>query len=380
MITDRFNVQHMLVDDIALTLYPGVGSRTAIHLIACFGSAERLFAATADEIVERAELRPDLAQRISRREYHERAAKEVDSIRRNGIRAIDSLSPDYPQRLRECSDYPHVLYVSGDIDLNRGRWLTVVGTRDCTAYGAGVCERIIREVAGLCPDIVVVSGLAFGIDIAAHRAAMQAGLATVGVVAHPLDRIYPREHTRDARRMVHEGGAVVTEFCSGYKTERSSFICRNRIIAGLSDGTLVVESHRRGGSLVTAGMADGYHRIVMAVPGRVSDSSSDGTNGLIKSLKAQMVCCGQDVVEALNWQPADPVEPVRKPARQSPIDILAGSPEEAVLQLIGTDVPVSSEELSLRSGIAPQELSPLLLELEFSGLIRSLRGSFYVRC
>lgn len=137
----------MLVDDIALTLYPGVGSRTAIHLIACFGSAERLFAATADEIVERAELRPDLAQRISRREYHERAAKEVDSIRRNGIRAIDSLSPDYPQRLRECSDYPHVLYVSGDIDLNRGRWLTVVGTRDCTAYGAGVCERIIREVA-----------------------------------------------------------------------------------------------------------------------------------------------------------------------------------------------------------------------------------------
>ena len=127
-------------------------------------------------------------------------------------------------------------------------------------------------------------------------------------------------------------------------------------------------------------MADGYHRIVMAVPGRVSDSSSDGTNGLIKSLKAQMVCCGQDVVEALNWQPADPVEPVRKPARQSPIDILAGSPEEAVLQLIGTDVPVSSEELSLRSGIAPQELSPLLLELEFSGLIRSLRGSFYVRC
>ena len=179
MITDRLNVQHMLVDDIALTLYPGVGSRTAIHLIACFGSAERLFAATADEIVERAELRPDLAQRISRREYHERAAKEVDSIRRNGIRAIDSLSPDYPQRLRECSDYPHVLYVSGDIDLNRGRWLTVVGTRDCTVYGAGVCERIIREVAGLCPDTVVVSGLAFGIDIAAHRAAMQAGLATV---------------------------------------------------------------------------------------------------------------------------------------------------------------------------------------------------------
>lgn len=363
-----------------MTLYPGLGSRTAIHLIACFGSTERLFAATADEIVERAELRPDLAQRISRREYHERAAKEVESIRRNGIRAVDSLSPDYPQRLRECSDYPHVLYVSGNTDLNRGRWLTVVGTRDCTVYGANVCERVIGEVAALCPDTVVVSGLAFGIDIAAHRAAMKAGIPTVGVVAHPLDRIYPREHTRDARRMVHEGGAVVTEFCSGYKTERSSFICRNRIIAGLGDGTLVVESHRRGGALVTAGMADGYHRTVMAVPGRVSDSSSDGTNGLIKSLKAQMVCCGQDVIEALGWQPDIPAANVQKPAQPLPAEIPAGSPQNIVLQLIGPDVPVSSEELSLRSGIAPQDLSPLLLELEFSGLIRSLRGSFYIRC
>ena len=185
-------------------MHPEIGSRTAIHLVECFGSAERLFAATQQEIVLRSGLKPELARSISRREYHGAAERELAFVERHRIRAIDACSADYPRRLKECPDYPHVIYVSGGSDLNSPRWLSVVGTRRMTPYGAMLCERLIGELAALVPDAVIVSGLAYGVDIEAHRAAMNAGLRTVGVVAHPLTRIYPSRHTESARRMVQQ--------------------------------------------------------------------------------------------------------------------------------------------------------------------------------
>ena len=368
----------MTVDDIALTMHPEIGSRTAIHLVECFGSAERLFAATQQEIVLRSGLKPELARSISRREYHGAAERELAFVERHRIRAIDACSAEYPRRLKECPDYPHVIYVSGGTDLNSSRWLSVVGTRRMTPYGAMLCERLIGELAALVPDAVIVSGLAYGVDIEAHRAAMNAGLRTVGVVAHPLTRIYPSRHTESARRMVQQGGAIVSEFHSGCRCDRSSFVQRNRIIAGLSEGTLVIESAAKGGSLITAEMADGYERTVMAVPGRIDDDRSQGTNRLIRSLKAQMVCSGRDIADCLGWEPV----PEARPAEG---DLFGGSEralpagQADLLTWIDGVTPRSVEELELLSGLEPGRLSELVMELELAGIVRAVAGDSYIK-
>ena len=359
-------------------MHPEIGSRTAIHLVECFGSAERLFAATQQEIVLRSGLKPELARSISRREYHGAAERELAFVERHRIRAIDACSADYPRRLKECPDYPHVIYVSGGTDLNSPRWLSVVGTRRMTPYGALLCERLIGELAARGPDAVIVSGLAYGVDIEAHRAAMNAGLRTVGVVAHPLTRIYPSRHTESARRMVQQGGAVVSEFHSGCRCDRSSFVQRNRIIAGLSEGTLVIESAEKGGSLITAEMADGYERTVMAVPGRIDDDRSQGTNRLIRSLKAQMVCSGRDIVDCLGWEPV----PEARPAEG---DLFGGSEralpagQADLLKWFDGVTPRSVEELELLSGLETGRLSELLMELELAGIVRAVAGDSYVK-
>ncbi len=294
----------MLIDDIALTMHPEVGCRTVIHLLERFGSAERVYAATEQELCQEAGLKPSVVRSISRRETHLKAKKELDFVTRRHLRVLTSDFPEYPARLRECGDYPHVLYVSGNLDFNRGHWLSVVGTRKITPYGSRVCETLIGELARIVPDLVVVSGLAYGVDVAAHRAALKYGVPTVGVLGHPITRIYPPQHTDTARRMVTQGGAVLSEFASDEEPSRAGFVQRNRLIAGLSEGTLIVESAARGGSLITADMTDGYHRTLMAIPGRVGDLYSEGTNQLIRTLKAQMVCSGADIVEVMNWDAA----------------------------------------------------------------------------
>ena len=294
----------MLIDDIALTMHPEVGCRTVIHLLERFGSAEQVYAATEQELCQEAGLKPSVARSILRRETHLKAQKELDFAARRHLRVLTSDAREYPARLRECSDYPHVLYVSGNLDFNRGHWLSVVGTRKITPYGSRVCETLIGELSRIVPDLVVVSGLAYGVDVAAHRAALKYGIPTVGVLGHPITRIYPPQHTDTARRMVMQGGAVLSEFASDEEPSRAGFVQRNRLIAGLSEGTLIVESAARGGSLITADMADGYHRTLMAIPGRVGDLYSEGTNHLIRTLKSQMVCSGADIVEAMNWDVA----------------------------------------------------------------------------
>lgn len=338
----------MLIDDIALTLLPTVGPKTAIDLLEIFGSAETLFNASEAELSERAGLRPDIARSILRRETHADARQELEFAARHNIRILCSTSGEYPQRLRECNDYPHILYVKGEIDLNSRHWLSVVGTRKITPYGAKVCETLISELGELFPDVVIVSGLAYGVDIAAHRAALNAGLATVGILGHPLTHIYPFRHTENARQIVRQGGAVITEFGRSTNPDKSGFVQRNRIIAGLSMGTLIVESAAKGGSLITAEMADGYNRTVMAVPGRLGDIYSEGTNRLIKSLRGQMVCSAGDIAELLDWLPVPRVYP--REDEQNALDFADTNPfpnarpDAAREQIVLSGFPAAEDE------------------------------------
>lgn len=413
----------MTIDDLALTFHPELGCKTAIHLLDCFGSVEAIYAATTDELIDRAKLKASLAQSLARRECHRAAEQELNFCTRNNIRPIAVGDAEYPVHLLECPDYPHVVYVKGDIDFNCGHWLSVVGTRKATPYGDKVCDRLIGELAALFPDLVVVSGLAYGIDVAAHRAALRHGVRTVAVLGHPLTHIYPRVHVETAREIVRSGGALVSEYPSTAHPDRAGFIQRNRLIAGLSDGTVIVESAARGGSLVTADMASGYNREVMAVPGRIGDRNAEGTNRLIRSLKAQIVCCGVDVAESLGWEIAEVKEPVRPigrvegpetdnswrdtaaPIHSQEIDISKATVEpsrpdhsfekvsftepgvamvsavpavsEAAVKLwqqMGED-PVELDELSRRSGVSVTRLPLLLLELELAGSIRMLPGN-----
>ncbi len=388
-----------MLEDIALTLHPKVSPRTVVRLLECFGSAEAIYGASEEQLRSEASLMAAPARSIARRETHARARAELEFVSRNRLRAIASTDPDYPQRLRECEDFPHVIYVSGALDLNAGRWLSVVGTRNITPYGQQMCQTLIAELAALVPDLVIVSGLAYGVDVAAHRAALRLEIPTVGVLGHPIDRIYPQPHTATARQMVSRGGAVLTEFPSGTEPRQAGFVQRNRVIAGLSEGTLVVESAARGGSLITAEMADGYHRTLMAVPGRVGDAASEGTNRLIRTLRAQMVCSGQEIAEALGWKPEaastravqgalfDRTESAgERPAAfpPPPGEIPPGdgslSPEAVrLLSLIGTQEPVHLDELSGKSAESPEKLSLLLLELELEGKIAALPGSRYLK-
>lgn len=429
----------MLIDDIALTMHPQLGARTAIHLMECFGSAEALFAATAEEIIERTQLRPSLARSISRREYHADAEREVVFAERKRLRIILSSSDHYPVRLKECPDYPHLLYVRGETNLNRPRVLSVVGTRKMTPYGRMACERLVRELRDVVPDLILVSGLAYGVDIMAHRAAMENSLATVAVLGHPMTRIFPAFHTDSARRMVESGGALVSEFYSTSAPGKMGFVQRNRVIAGLCDGVLVVESPDRGGSLITAEMADGYNRTVMAVPGRIGDETSEGTNRLIRTLRAQMVCSGEDIVKALNWdlegsKQADLPFDVEFPEKidrvrvsiikeSSPLETSTesvpfvrgeslkaevgdtgfyssvigqeevereavektrnrypeGSTAARLLAMLDREEPKGLEELREEMELSLTELSLQLLDLEFSGAIRLLPGKRYIK-
>ncbi len=364
----------MLVDDIALTMHPEVGAKTAIHLIECFGSAEAVFRATPNELITIANLRPTIAESISRKEYHSRAEQELAFCIKHHIRAIPSTDHEYPDLLRECPDYPHLLYVMGKTDLVQTKMISIVGTRNITSYGLKMCDALIREMAALIPDLVIVSGLAYGIDVACHRAALKYGLRTIGVVAHPLNRIYPPQHTDVAREMVRLGGAVLSEFHTGCHTDKSAFVQRNRIIAGLSMGTLIVESAAKGGSLITAQMASGYHRDVMAVPGRIGDRYSEGTNQLIRTNVATMVCSANDIIETMGWeteqQPESCIDP---PTLSYPIS----GTEQAILKYLNQEHPVSIELLSEQSGIPLNELPALLLTLEVAGFVRTLPGRMY---
>lgn len=367
----------MTIEDIALQMTPRIGVKGAAHLIDTFGDARRVFAATEEELIERAELRPAAAQEILRRRAFADAERELTYCRRHAITAIASTDPAYPPLLREIPDFPHVIYVKGNPEVLSARCISVVGTREATPYGQVMCNRLVEGLAERIPQLSVVSGLAFGIDVAAHRAALAAGAPTVAVLANALPEVMPAQHAATAREILDWGGALVSELHSQSKQNGNFYLARNRIIAGISAGCIVVESADSGGSLVTAHYADGYHRTVMAVPGRATDRSSSGTNHLIRNRKAQLVLTAEDVIRELMWDiEIEDGAAIRRAKAPTP----ALTPDEkSLLACFPDSDPVPIEMLGQRTGFDPGRLTTLLVGLELCGMVKMLPGNRYMK-
>ena len=362
----------MAIDDIALTLVPGLGVKGVVHLLEVFGTAQAIFAASADELAGRAELRPDVARSIAARKSHPEAERELRHCRRHGITPLASTDDAYPALLREIPDYPHVLYIKGNAEVLSQRCLSMVGTRRISTYGQRLCDELVRGLTRI-PQVVVVSGLAFGVDVACHRAALAAGIPTVGVLANPLPNVTPAQHTSVALDMIERGGALISELHSQSKQRGTFYLARNRIIAGLSAGTVVIESPASGGSLATAHYADGYDRTVMAPPGRTTDANSFGTNCLIRNRKALLIRSADDIAEELQWEFALSRDEKTAPA---PTPELTAE-EREVLSLLG-DEPRTLAELIAASGRDYAALSVLLMGLELSQAARQPLRTFSI--
>lgn len=365
----------MQIEDIAITFVPSLGVKGVVHLLETFGSAERVFAASADELVQRAQLRRDVAENLRSPLPFAAAEREIAYCARHGIKMTASTDPEYPRMLRETNDYPHVLYVLGSVEALSMRTITFVGTRRITPYGERACNMLIEGLAGRVPDLCIVSGLAYGVDAAAHRAAIARGVPTVAVVANPLPSVTPVPHTDLARDIVAHGGAIVSELPSSTKQNGSLFISRNRIMAALGHGTVVVESAAGGGSLATAKFADGYDRSVMAVPGRITDTCSQGTNMLIRNRKAQAVLSADDIAAELMWELELPR--ATREERDAAVASALLPVERRLLECFGSGDTATASELADRSGMGIGELSAHMMSLELSGAVRMLPGNVY---
>lgn len=303
-----------------------------------------------------------------------KAEREAEFIEKHGISCVTFADDDYPTRLKDCDDAPLVLFFKGNADLNSRHVVSVVGTRHCTEYGKALCERFTRELAAVAPQVLVVSGLAYGIDIHAHRGALAAGMPTVGVLAHGLDRLYPSAHRSTARDMLANGG-LVTEFVTGTRPDKINFVRRNRIIAGLADVTVVVESAAKGGGLITASIAQSYNRDVCAFPGRVGDEYSEGCNNLIRSNRAQMITSAEDFVTALCWD--DVRAENRKAVIERELFPVFTAEEQQILKALSGSDGKQLNMLTVETNIPIGKLMSILFELEMRGLVKSLSGARY---
>ncbi|MGL4956511.1 MAG: DNA-processing protein DprA [Bacteroidales bacterium] len=362
-----------LLYSIALSLVNSVGSITAKKLIAHCGSAEAIFQASAKEFQTNSAIAKLLSDASQLTKTLDRAKQELEFADKNGIHILHHSDERYPKHLKTCEDSPIVLYQKGDTPLNSQKILSIVGTRNATAYGKEQCERIIASLSAQGYNPIIVSGLAFGIDICAHRAALKHGLLTVAVVGHGLDKLYPSEHSSTAREMLQNGGALLSDFTSNCQMHAKNFVSRNRIVAGIADGVLVIESAAGGGSLTTANMAFGYARDVFALPGRVGDTYSRGCLQLIRTNKATLVTSAEDIVYALRWDTANPK------TQQLPIfpkDL--SEIETQLLQYLKQHTePQSIDVICRNTALSMPTISAHLLNLEFSGLVKSLSGKMY---
>lgn len=279
----------------------GIGPIRTRMLMETFGSAKNALYADSNTLAQLPRFGQLIAQLRHDTLAEKRAEQEIEFIHTHHIKPLIYGQAGYPKRLMECEDAPVLLQYLGEADLESKHILSIVGTRNCTQYGRDMVNSLVKDLKASVPDLLIISGLALGIDVTAHQAALTHQIPTVGVVAHGLDRIYPSAHRPIAKRMIAENGGIVTEYCSGTEPERGNFIARNRIIAGLADVVLVAESKDKGGSLVTASIANDYGRDVVAFPGRTTDDRSKGCNRLIRTNGASLITCAQDLLEALNW-------------------------------------------------------------------------------
>lgn len=361
---------------IGFTQIKGIGPNLAKILIAYIGSPEGVFNAKRQDLEKIPGIGSVLSSEIvSQRENALiRAEKEIDFIHKNNIQTFPFTHNQYPFRLKECVDSPVLLYGKGNLDLNDGKFIGVIGTRKATDTGKENCKNLIFDIAEALPNAVIVSGLAYGVDICAHKAAVDAGLSTIGILGHGLDRLYPATHSAIATKMLRKGG-LLTEYPSETNPDRPNFVQRNRIIAGMCDALIVVESNEKGGALITANLANDYNRDVFAFPGRVSDDASKGCNALIKYNKAALIESAEDVLRLMNWEKKD------KPATfstQTSLFIDLSAEEQEILSLLRQHPDgIQTNELAVLLTKPFSKISSLLLEMEFKNLVKCLPGNVY---
>ena len=358
----------------ALTRIPGVGLIGAHNLLRAVDNASDLFLHTQELSRSIPGFPKRLVKSFDCPDTLRLCEAELQFAEKNRIRVLTAKDADYPSRLRECEDSPLVLFYRGNADLNAMHVVSIVGTRNVTEYGKDMCLRFVGELKELLPDVIIVSGLAYGVDIHAHRAALQNGLDTVGVLAHGLDRIYPNVHRKTAAEMTEHGG-LLTEYPSGTSPDRQNFVKRNRIVAGNSDATVVIESAAKGGSLITAEIAESYHRDCFAVPGRVGDVFSEGCNNLIRNNRASLLQSAEELVKAMNW---DAPQKTLAAAVQRQLFPDLSADEQLVVDLLQKhEEGLQINLLVVESNIAINRLTGILFELEMKGIIRTLAGGMY---
>ena len=302
------------------------------------------------------------------------ASKELEFIEKHQIKTYFYKDENYPYRLAQCVDAPLILYAKGNVNVNPKHVVSVVGTRMPSERGKDWCRRFILDLASKMPDVTIVSGLAYGIDVIAHKAAMESGISTIIIPAHGLDRIYPSVHRSVAIQALDKGG-ILTEYTRGTEPERFNFVARNRIVAGMADAVVVVESKKKGGSLITADMAVDYGRDVFAVPGRVDDECSAGCNDLIKRNKAQLIDCADDLIAAMQWQEAK-----KTPIQTCIVEMMCDLTEnqQQLLQLLrGTEEGIHINQLVMETQLAYNIVSSELVMMELQDVVKSMPGGMW---
>lgn len=355
---------------LALTFVKDIGPRRAKALLAHFGDAAAIFKAPLKELKHIDGLSEVRAKAFKEPAVMEQAEKELHYTEKHGIQVLWMDDTNYPQRLKNCTDAPVLLFYNGNANLNEEKVVAIIGTRKSTDYGHRLTEELVEGLKGQ-EHIIISSGLAHGIDALAHKQSLHAGLPTVGVLGHGLDRIYPATNTALAKDMLQNGG-LLSEYPSGTLPDRSNFPMRNRIVAGLSDITVVVESDIKGGALITARIAASYNREVAAFPGRIYDTRSSGCNELIRTNTAAMITNADDLLELMGWNKGKKQKPVQKQ-----LFISLSGEEQKIIDLLQTKDAVHVDDILYNTGIANSQLAAVLLHLEMQGLIKALPGKQY---
>ena len=354
---------------LALQRVEGVGDIMAKKLLTHCGSAAAVFSASPKQLTAIDGVGPLLLKNLKDQTVFDKANKELDFIKSNNINVAYFQDDQYPERLKHCFDGPLLLFSSGTINLQNRKVISIVGTRQITSYGTEFCRKLIEDLAPL--DPIIVSGFAYGVDIVAHQLAMEYNLQTIGVVAHGLNQIYPKTHKKYVAK-VEENGGFMTEFWSSSNPDKENFVRRNRIVAGMSEATIVIESADRGGSLITANMANDYNRDVFAVPGRVTDKYSQGCNNLIKTQKANVLTSAADLVYILNWDIQKETKPVQKQ-----LFVTLDDDEQKVYDYLLKTGKELMDIIALRCDFPIYRISGLLLNMELKGVVRPLPGKLF---
>lgn len=354
---------------IALTLLPNVGDVLAKNLVAYCGSAENVFKASKSKLEKIPLVGKERAESIAGADVMKEAEEEMKFIEKYNIQPLFFTDKNYPYRLKECSDSPVLLYYKGNADLNADKVIGVVGTRRVTEYGKEMTKKLIADLAG--QNILIVSGLAYGIDIAAHNAALEHNLQTVGVLGHGLNTIYPKQNKGTAKKMVSQGG-LLCEYKSSDEMHPSNFPNRNRIVAGMCDAVIVVESAVEGGAVITANIANSYNRDVFAYPGKATDRFSSGCNFLIKTFKAKMIEGAADLLREMNW--VDKEQSAKSKPQQRQLALTLTGEEQKIYGLLSEKTELAIDELAEVTNMNVSSLAATLLEMEMNSIIVSLPG------